>query len=243
LVVKSSPHYPKSIEIAKRITQQEAKLSKEQLNRVVVPDLLAEIIEQLVIEARSNEFVDHKSGVSARLSISAYENLVSTAERRAILTKEKKTLARITDLYGIIPAITGKLEMVYEGEQEGSYNVANILIGKAIRSVFGRQFTNPQKKNSDTYTDIINWFEKGNSLSLLELASDRKYAQELNKVSGLAQAVDKHISDQGNMEKYVWMEFVLFALSEFSKLSRNPLEDGHEFGDLVGSMLGGFGEE
>jgi magnesium chelatase subunit I len=236
-------HYPKSIEIAKRITQQEAKLSKEQLNRVVVPDLLAEIIEQLVIEARSNEFVDHKSGVSARLSISAYENLVSTAERRAILTKEKKTLARITDLYGIIPAITGKLEMVYEGEQEGSYNVANILIGKAIRSVFGRQFTNPQKKNSDTYTNIINWFEKGNSLSLLELTSDRKYAQELNKVSGLAQAVDKHISDQGNMEKYVWMEFVLFALSEFSKLSRNPLEDGHEFGDLVGSMLGGFGEE
>ena len=101
------------------ITAQEAKIHPEQEKLVEIPDLLRELIEEVVFEARDNEFVDPKSGVSARLSISAMENLVSAAERRALTNAEKRTPARIMDLYSIIPSITGKIEMVYEGEARG----------------------------------------------------------------------------------------------------------------------------
>ena len=108
-------HYPKSIEIAKKITQQEAHLPQAQLDMVAVPELLRDLIEQISFEARTSEFVDAKSGVSARLSISAFENMVSSAERRVLINGETKTIARISDLFGAISAINGKIELVYEG--------------------------------------------------------------------------------------------------------------------------------
>jgi magnesium chelatase subunit I len=129
-------HYPKTKDIARDITRQEAKLKPEQIAMVHVPLLIENIIEQVVFEARSSEYVDAKSGVSARLSISAYENAVSSAERRALLSGDKTTNVRISDLQGIIPAITGKVEMVYEGEQEGPLKVAQNLLGKAIKTTF-----------------------------------------------------------------------------------------------------------
>ena len=239
-------HYPKTIEVAKTITKQEAKLSESQKKMVKVPDLVIDLIEQIVVEARKSEYVDAKSGVSARLSISAFENLVSTAERRAILTGDKTTMVRISDFEGVIPAITGKVEMVYEGEQEGPNNVAQTLIGKAIRTLFDKYcppIEKLKKKGHETtnlYKHITNWFEKGNDLEINSLSSDKNYMQALNKVDSLAAFFDDHLNAAPQSEKYLWMEFILFGLAEHSKLSRNSINTGVQFKDLVGSMFDGL---
>src|SRR5687768_7113783 len=168
-------HYPKSIEIALSITEQEAFIHDHQRSRVRISDMVKRLIEQISFEARASEYVDKKSGVSARLSISALENAYSAAERRAIINNEGETQVWINDLVGIIPSITGKIELVYEGEQEGPFQVAMNLVEKAIRSQFVSYFPNPdalKKKRSTTtqqpienpYRSIQSWFDKGNSL-------------------------------------------------------------------------------
>src|SRR5215204_6436847 len=167
-------HYPKSLENALSITEQEADIAQEQKEIVAVSDLTKRLIEQVAFEARSSEFVDKKSGVSARLTISAFENAISAAERRAIINNEKDTQVWLSDLAGIIPSITGKIELVYEGEQEGPYQVAMNLLDKAVRTQFIQYFPNPEslKKRSqrkgetpqavdNPYRPIINWFDKG----------------------------------------------------------------------------------
>src|ERR1700739_1479143 len=136
-------HYPRSIETSLAITEQEANAHAEQLQKVKVSDLVKRLIEQVAFEARASELVDKKSGVSARLTIAAYENAVSAAERRAIINDEKETQVWISDMVGIIPSITGKIELVYEGEQEGPYQVALNLEEKAIHTQFGLYFPNP----------------------------------------------------------------------------------------------------
>src|SRR6478735_1100444 len=120
-------HYPKTIEIGKKITQQEARLKEEQKKMVSFNEITKDLIEQISFEARKSEYVDAKSGVSARLTISAFENLIATAERRSIINREKTTNIRITDFVGVIPSITGKVELVYEGEREGPGIVAQNL--------------------------------------------------------------------------------------------------------------------
>src|SRR5947207_7754263 len=148
-------HYPKSLENALEITEQEAEIAEEQKAKVKVSDLIKRLIEQVAFEARGSEFVDKKSGVSARLTISAFENAVSSAERRAIINNEKQTQVWMSDLIGIIPSITGKVELVYEGEQEGPFQVAMNLVDKAIRTQFIQYFPNPEvlkkRKSADSY--------------------------------------------------------------------------------------------
>src|SRR5690606_23454544 len=132
-------HYPKDIETSKRITLQEARYTSSR-QHITVPDLVSNLVEQVAIEARKSEFVDAKSGVSARLTISAYETLLAAAERRMLINNEAQTVSRISDLSSIISSITGKVELVYEGEQEGPGIVAQNLIGKAIRTQFIQYF-------------------------------------------------------------------------------------------------------
>ena len=127
-------HYPLSNALGRAITKQEVKRYKNQEN-IVVPELMEVLLEQVAIEARKSEYVDVKSGVSARLSITAYENVLSAVERRMLINGLTHDSARISDIYAAIPAIIGKIEMVYEGEQEGAVNVAKILIDEAIKSV------------------------------------------------------------------------------------------------------------
>ena len=245
-------HYPKSLAMSKSITAQEAKKDAAKEKVVIMHDLIPTLIERLVIEARSSEFVDAKSGVSARLAISALENIYSGVERRVTINGDKKSLVRISDLVSIIPAITGKIEMVYEGEQEGPLNVANQLIGKAIRVEFIQHFPNPeklkQKKNREdgetqpqkenAFGRITQWFERGKTIELPSDASDKVYGRILNSVDGLALFIDEHMPEARPNEKMLWMEFVLHGLAEYSKLSKNPMAEGLEFKDLFGSMLG-----
>lgn len=242
-------HYPKTIEISRAITAQEASILPEQLAKVEVPDLCAVLIEQIAMEARKSEFVDQKSGVSARLTISAYENLVSTAELRALNAGSERTMVRIADFLGVVPSITGKIELVYEGEQEGPLNVAHRLLGLAIRATFGLYFPDPQsfKKGRDTqkaktkaspYQPVIDWFGNGNDLMLLQHETDEDYLAHLYRVDGLYAAVKQFYPNADNMQAGLLMEFLLHGLSEFSLISKKGVEKGgFAFGDMLGSML------
>lgn len=234
-------HYPRSIDIGKKITQQEAQLKPAQRERVRVATLLEDLIEQVAVEARSSEFVDQKSGVSARLTIAAFEQLVSAAERRAIINNEPHTTARISDLFAIMPAITGKVELVYEGEQEGPALVARSLVKKAIRSLFPHLFPDPEKlkkkAGEQPYQAILNWFGEGNTLDMLNEAKGGEYASQLALVPGLDDLINRYqpalVEENGLLLK----EFVLHALSEYSLLSKQQLETQTTFKDLLSSMF------
>ena len=250
-------HYPKTIETSRAITAQEADVLQEQLNRVEVPELFKLLVEQIAMEARKSEFVDQKSGVSARLTISAYENLVSTAERRALRENQKKVTVRVADMIGVVPAITGKIELVYEGEQEGPQNVAYRLMGQAVRTLFTQYFPDPQsfkkagrdiekaKAKLSPYQPVIDWFGKGNELVLLQDATDAAYTQELYKVDGLYGAVKQYYPKSNEGELGLMMEFLLHGLSEYSLISKRGVESGgYSFGDILGSMMNmSLGEE
>jgi len=234
-------HYPKNTSISAAITEQEADILPEQRDFVSISSLVSQLIEQIAVEARSSEFIDQKSGVSARLTISAYENLVSTVERRALLNDEKKGNARIGDLIGILPAITGKVELVYEGEQEGAKNVAVNLMGKAIRTLFVQYFPDPElrkrkKSEDDPYREIIEWFGK-NEIELLADLNEPDYREQLEIIPGLKQLVKKYNPKAKDDEIYLLMEFVLHGLSEYSALSKNIMEDGLSFSDLFNSVF------
>ena len=238
-------HYPKSIENSLAITEQEADVLDEQKAKVKVSDLVKRLIEQVAFEARSSEFVDKKSGVSARLTIAAYENAVSSAERRAIVNKEKETHVWMSDLVGIIPSITGKIELVYEGEQEGPYQVAFNLLEKAIRTQFINYFPNPEQqkkrkaseKEENPFRPIIVWFDKGNQLNLFFNMKDDEKIQQLYKVEGLHALVKKHFKHANEKETALLMEFVLHGLSSYSLISKKIVEGRIEFKDLIGSMV------
>lgn len=251
-------HYPRTIEQALEITGQEAAISNDQKELVEVSDLVRRLIEQVAFEARGSELVDKKSGVSARLTISAFENAVSAAERRAIINNEKHTQIWISDLAGIIPSITGKVELVYEGEQEGPFQVAMNLLDKAIRSQFVEYFPNPetlkkrrntgkasQEKVDDPYRPVINWFDKGNHLHLSFGNSDKEKLMALYQVDGLHAVVKKLYPGANDEQAGLLMEFVLHGLSAHSLISKKIFETKVEFKDLIGSMmnLGGVSED
>jgi magnesium chelatase subunit I len=234
-------HYPKTIDIARKITDQEADLTEDQSEKVEVPDLLSILLEQIAFEARDSEYIDEKSGVSARLSISGKENLVSTAERRMLINKEKKAFVRIIDFWGVVPAITGKVELVYEGEQEGPYNVAIALMSRAIKKLFLDHFPNPDKlkrgQERDPYGTIRAWFSGGNTIDLLNDSSDKDFRAALDKIAGLKKLVTKQLPELSGEEIYTYMELVLHGLSEFNVINKDILEASFSFRDLLADML------
>ena len=237
-------HYPKTIELAKTITQSEAKISDFQKNAITIPEIVKDLLEQISFEARESEFVDEKSGVSARLSISAYETLMSAAERRMLKSGDSKTTVRISDLMAVIPAIIGKIEMVYEGEQEGAVNVSYALIRSAIRTqslTFFPQLKDLKKlknNSSETYNSVINWFSS-NELNLLNDLSEEKFCQELDQVENLKSLINEKFNTLPEDGIYLMMEYLLHALSEYSYLSKTQLEKSFQFGDLLSSMFSG----
>ncbi len=234
-------HYPKDIATSKEITLQEAILADEQASRISSHTLIEDLLEQIAFEARGNEFIDPKSGVSARLTISAYENIFSSAERRMLMNDEEKTMIRISDFWGIIPSITGKIELVYEGEQEGSLIVAQNLIGKAIRKQFLQYFPDPEKlkkkKEASPFAEIIEWFGAGNEADILNDMSNKEYVKALNSVPGLEDVIKKYFPKAKGDEKYLLMEFLLHGLAEYSLLSKNSLTSGLRFKDLFTSVF------
>jgi len=234
-------HYPEDLATARSITAQESKILEEQNNMVSVPDLAKDIIEQISFEARESEYIDEKSGVSARMSITAFENLISTAERRALINGLDQTIVRLSDFLGIIPAITGKVELVYEGEQEGAIIVAENLIGDAIKRLFDQYFSKIEKLKhkdaEDPYAELSAWFTKGNSFELDESADDEMYKSMLHTIPPLVKLVERYQPNCNSEEKAFLMEFVLWGLTEYNKLNKERVTAGFEFKDLFDSYL------
>lgn len=234
-------HYPESLSIARTITQQEAKLNQHQVQAVYVPDLAIDLLEQISFEARESEFVDAKSGVSARMSITAYENLISTAERRALLSGSDTTTVRLSDFMGIIPAITGKVELVYEGEQEGAGVVAQHLISDAIRVFFPAYFPKIEKLERDAdsspYAPILEWFFTETGFELLDDATDEEYQNQLDKVYPLEELIRKYQPEFPEQDKYFLKELLLWGLVQYNKLSKDRISVGYQFRDLYSSYI------
>ena len=232
-------HYPKTIKDALAITSQEAKVTKDQ-EKIYVPDLHKTILEELSFAARESDFVDEKSGVSARLSISALENLISTAERRMLLNGEKSTTTRLTDFWGVIPAITGKVELVYEGEQEGPYMVAMSVLGTAVKKTFLDFFPNPEKlqkgEQRDPFGTIREWFGAGHTIDLMNDQADKQYQKALKEVAGL----DKMIKTLkvSKEDHFAFMELLIHGLAQHEILSMDILEEnGMKFRDILADMF------
>ncbi len=242
-------HYPKTLETSRIITDQEANPAPAQLERVSLHPIALDLIEQIAIEARRSELVDAKSGVSARMTISARENLISAAERRTLISGEASSMVRVADFWGVIPALTGKVELVYEGEQEGPYLVALNLLGKAIRQQFVQYFPNPEnlkKKRrkegaqGDPYAGIAAWFGEGNTVDVFHDMNGEAYRQALDTVPGLDDILDRYYHEASNgAERYFLKEFLLHGLAEYSLLSKHLVESGTRFADLLSSMLSG----
>jgi magnesium chelatase subunit I len=242
-------HYPRTLEDSIRITEQEAIISRNGRD-IHIPQYFREIIEQIAFEARKNEFVDQKSGVSARLTIAAMENLVSNAERRAIASNDPCIVPRICDLPHVLPGLTGKIELVFEGEQEGAVKVSRALIGKAVREIFRRYLPDPLKKHQRQtpegrspeeleYAKIVQWFEAGNKVEIADDMSLEAYFKELDRVKGLRETTKKHmkLSEDNRYELASAMEFVLDGLHQNSKIAKDEVEHVTSYKDLVGSIF------
>ena len=238
-------HYPEDIETAKLITQQEATKTAVQKECIQVPELAKDLLEQIVFEARDSEYVDAKSGVSARLSITAFENLLSTAERRSLISGDEKTMIRLSDFDGIIPAITGKVELVYEGEQEGAQVVSEKLIKNAIKKLFPSYFPEIKKLEKQDvespYDEIVSWFFNANeAFELLDEFSELQYKNEIDKVSPLDQFLKEHQPNMNIADAYFVKEFILWALVEFKKLSKFRFVEGTQFKDPYSNFMKGL---
>ncbi|MBV7268595.1 magnesium chelatase [Winogradskyella luteola] len=237
-------HYPDTVETARMITSQEANLDKRQADVVYVPDLAKDLLEQISFEARESEYVDVKSGVSARMSITAFENLLSTAERRALIAGDDKTTVRLSDFIGVIPAITGKVELVYEGEQEGADFVANTLMDEAIKTLFPKYFPKIEKlekQGEETpYDDLVSWFFNGEGFELLDEYDDATYKAKLDEVTPLDVLLADYQPDIDKRDVYFEKEFILWGLVQFKKLSKYRYSEGLQIKDLYGSYISGL---
>ena len=234
-------HYPETIEIARTITEQEAKLGEEQNGMVEIPSLAKDLLEEIGFQARESEYVDAKSGISARMSITALENLISTAERRALLSGDETTRVRLGDFMGVIPSITGKIELVYEGEQEGAAAVAQILISDAIQQLFPEYFPKIEKlerpDDESPYKKIVDWFFEGNDFELLNDIPDVEYKTLLDAIPPLNDLIEKYQPELTMEDRYFMKEFVLWGLVEYKKLSKQRIVKGYQFKDLFGSYI------
>jgi magnesium chelatase subunit I len=247
-------HYPRDIEDSIRITTQEAHLQRENLE-LKIPYFFREIVEQIAFEARKSEFVDQKSGVSARLTIASMENLVSNAERRAIVVNDRIAVPRMCDLPHVLPGMSGKVELVFEGEQEGAVKVSKALVGKAVREIFRKYFPDPlrkkQRQNPDPqrqpqeeteYGRIIQWFESGNKAQVSDEMTIAEYTKALSRVTGLREVTMKHMPDMDKEHELPSvMEFVLDGLHQNSRLAKDEVDHLTSYKDLVGSIFAGPG--
>ena len=225
-------HYPKSIALAREITAQEANISKEDQDSIMVPELAKNLLEQVAFTARKSEYVDAKSGVSARLSISAMENLMAAAKLRLIETAAEKTTVRLVDFMSIIPSITGKIELVYEGEQEGADEVAKTLIDNAVLIQFSQLFPRISKLEKEgvktPYTDLIQWFDT-NFIELNYTDTDQEFYTNLNAIKPLVAVVEDHVSNISKADQYFCMELVLWGLTLHNKLDKSENNTAFKF--------------
>jgi magnesium chelatase subunit I len=225
-------HYPKNIALARAITEQEAKISQSDKAAIHIPELAKNLLEEVSFVARDSEYVDAKSGVSARLSISAMENLMAAGKLRMIETQTQSTTIRLVDFMSIIPSITGKIELVYEGEQEGADEVAKMLIDAAVLVQFNQLFPRiPKLEKAGTktpYSDVIHWFEK-NYMELNYTDTDEVFLSTLKTIKPLNDLIEKNAPQLSDSDKDFCRELVLWALAVSNKLGKTATDSMYKF--------------
>ena len=178
------------------------------------------------------------------MSITAFENLISTAERRALINDDATTSIRMSDFMGIIPAINGKIELVYEGEQEGAEQISYHLISESIKTLFTDYFPKIEKLQKDyevgPYDTILEWFFKDNELFLEDVLPDRSYQDSLTLIPGIKEVLDTHLEACDEKDRYFMMEFLLWGLESNKKLNKYRTLEGFQFKDSLGSYLSGL---
>ncbi len=251
-------HYPKGIEDAIRITRQEAWLERGE--EIAIPRFLEEIVEEIAFVARESDHVDQSSGVSQRLPIRARELLASAVERRCLASAKEPRIPRLGDLAAVIPAVTGRIELVYEGEQEGPVTVAHRLVGRAILKVFGRYFPpiyspkgerrrrrraeegggepgENERVTPPAYREIIDFFARGRSLELADAMPYDAYRRAFEGVPGLIGLVEKSLPDLSPEARPLAAEWVLESLHQASLIARKTISGGLRFSDMFANML------
>jgi magnesium chelatase subunit I len=258
-------HYPRERDAAVRITGQEAWTERSGAAdcRFVVPAWFRELVEEVAFAARKSEYVNQSSGVSARLSISLLENVLSNMERRAIRHGEKVVHPRVSDLVAAVPAITGKIELVYEGEQQGAEIVARRIVGEAVKETFRRFFPDPvppkrrkkrraedeeadeeeeelvrpEKPEPSPYQSVLSWFSRGNTVETSDEMSEDEYAARLGKVDGLRDLARRHPGLDGDDGLPLVMELVIEGLHQHSMVSKWEDKDRASYRDMLKSMF------
>src|SRR6266705_2529757 len=211
-------HYPKEIELGVEITRQEAWTAREGLkDRLVIPDFIREIIEQVAFEARDDQRIDKHSGVSQRLPITVMESVISNAERRALMTDEAMVVPRIADIYAAIPSMTGKLELEYEGEQIGAHRIAKDLIKRAAGEIFEGYFVGID------FANTVRWFDEGNNLRLADTAAAEECMLLVESAPELIETalIPFDFKRKDKDQTVAACEFALEGLYAENKISRN----------------------
>jgi magnesium chelatase subunit I len=210
-------HYPASRQHAMQITRQEAWTERPSSGiELLIPEYVREVVEEVAFQARQDQKIDKRSGVSQRLPISLLENVISNAERRALAAGETVTVPRITDVYAAIPAITGKFELEYEGELKGADNVARELIRGAVSTIYDGWFPNADLRQ------VTEWFDLGGNLQIDDTLAARELLKRTGQVQGLHEAAragaGKKPSDPALASA---VDFVLEGLYAQRKISRS----------------------
>lgn len=235
-------HYPADAETAAAISEQEA-WTERGTDGIVIPREVRLLVEEISIAARASELVDQTSGVSARVAIAALELLASNLERRALTTGDSPVSPRLADLHMLLPAITGKVEMVYEGEQQGVEVVARQLVGEAAKAVFDRRFPEVDKavgsggeEDEGPYAGIVAWFAAGGEVELSDEQPFAEYEAVLAKVPGLLDLAGLHWP--GSREERAFAaELVLEGLHQHTRLARHDLDSRVSYKELVKFQL------
>lgn len=239
-------HYPRTLEDAMAITAQESWVERQGPVRVAVPEFLRMTIEEVAFQARASEFIDQKSGVSARVTIALLENTISNAERRAMMHGETRTTARIADVFAASASITGKIELVYEGEREGVQSVARALIGKAAKAVFDRHFPDAHAASEGPgagggeWQPVVDHFKNGRTLVLSDDMADAELGKLLAAVPTLGTIVTKHLPTLATDALTAGMEFVLEGLHQASLLAKSEVVGGTSYRDMFEDMVKGL---
>ena len=238
-------HYPRSVAEAMRITAQEAWIERTGEVKVLVPDYLRHVIEEVAFQARGSDFVDQRSGVSARMTIALMENVISNAERRALGAGEERTVARVGDLLSAVSAVSGKIELVYDGEREGVRKVSLMLLGKAIQAVFDARLPDAYAEGpggeggeagASHYEDVAGWFQAGNGVELADDLAGSELCERLGVVTGLERVAREFLPVDDEASLGAAMEFVVEGLHQRSVLSRQELVGGFAYGDMLAEM-------
>jgi magnesium chelatase subunit I len=210
-------HYPATVGEGMSITAQEAWTRREDKRRVALPDYIREVVEEVAFQARDDKRVDKRSGVSQRLPISTLENVLSSAEQRAVRSRDSAVVARVADVYAAIPSMTGKFELEYEGEMRGAENIARELIRAAVGKTFTRYFANRD------FQPVVQWFEGGGELKVPVGASSSELLAQLKKIPGLFDHIEPlgvtH-KDDATLQTSA-AEFILEGLWAHKRISRS----------------------